>query len=198
MWDHLLMRCPPEAAEVCSSVLSRMQEALQAPEHPAGQAPAAADAQATGTTSSSAHGMEVEQAKTAAALSGPDNVGKACDLSIALSLLSCKPGGGSSSQRYAMLSAALQAWPDDARGVLGLMLLEDVVLSPGGAALIPADMPHAYICGELSGSLGVLLWAAPDLHLPCCSLRTHCPTAYAHQERCWRSRRHRTTPSRAA
>lgn len=47
-----------------------------------------------------------------------------------------------------MLSAAASAWPDDPVGLLSLMLLEDVVLGPGDAAIIPAGCPHAYICGE--------------------------------------------------
>jgi mannose-6-phosphate isomerase class I len=32
--------------------------------------------------------------------------------------------------------------------VLALLLLEDVVLGPGEAALIPSGCPHAYISGE--------------------------------------------------
>lgn len=90
--------------------------------------------------------MEAQQAATAAALSGPSYVAKDCELAIALSVLGCKPG--TLSQRHAMLSAAVRAWPDDPVGVLGLMLLEDVVLGPGEAAIIPAGCPHAYVCGE--------------------------------------------------
>lgn len=33
-------------------------------------------------------------------------------------------------------------------GLLGLMLLEDVVLGPEEAVIIPAGCSHAYICGE--------------------------------------------------
>jgi hypothetical protein len=54
-----------------------------------------------------------------------------------------------------MLSAAARAWPEDPVGVLGLMLLEDVVLGPGEAAVIPAGCPHAYICGKSRAGLSV-------------------------------------------
>jgi mannose-6-phosphate isomerase class I len=46
-----------------------------------------------------------------------------------------------------MLKAAAAAWPGEATGVLALLLLEDVVLGPGEAALIPSGCPHAYVCG---------------------------------------------------
>lgn len=132
------------ARACCAS--GHVQDKVQAPHH--AQAPASS-AQPTGTTSSSGHhpgSSEAQQATTAAALSGPDTVPKACDLAIALSVLGSKPG--SDRQRYAMLSAARSAWPDDPVGLLGLMLLEDVVLGPGEAVIIPAGCPHAYICGE--------------------------------------------------
>lgn len=150
-WDHLLLRTPQHiASTVCSAVLTLMQDRAKAPHHPPGHTPAA-PAQPTGTTTSAGQhpdSMEAQQAATAAALSGPDNVAKDCDLAIALSVLGSKPGG--LSQRCAMLCAAARAWPDDPAGVLGLMLLEDVVLGPGEAVIIPAGCPHAYICGESS------------------------------------------------
>lgn len=149
MWDHLLLRTPKEiASTVCSAIMTIMQDKCQAPQHPPGEAPATA-AQPTGTVSSSAqhpNSMEARQAATAAALSGPDSVPKDCDLAIALSVLGSKPG--TLSQRFAMLSAARKEWPDDPEGVLALMLLEDVVLAPGEAVIIPAGCPHAYICGK--------------------------------------------------
>jgi mannose-6-phosphate isomerase class I len=76
---------------------------------------------------------------------GPENVPSECELALALSLLGSKPG--STSQRFAMLSAVRRAWPDDPVGVLGCMMLEDVVLAPGEAVMIPAGCPHAYGCG---------------------------------------------------
>lgn len=150
MWDHLLLRTPKHiAATVCSAVLTVMQDKVQAPRHTPGQAPGTTTSAApTGTVTSSGHhpgSMEAQQAATAAALSGPDNLAHSCDLALALSVLGSKPGG--LSQRFAMLSAAAAAWPDDPVGVLGLMLLEDVVLGPGEAIIIPAGCPHAYVCG---------------------------------------------------
>jgi len=163
MWDHLLLRTPQHiASTVCSAVLNLMQDKGQAPHHPPGHTPPA-PAQPTGTTTSAGQhpdSMEAQQAATAAALSGPDNVAKDCDLAVALSVLGSKPGGWS--QRCAMLSAAARAWPDDPAGVLGLMLLEDVVLGPGEAVIIPAGCPHAYVCGELGckqGSGGFAAWS---------------------------------------
>jgi hypothetical protein len=107
--------------------------------------------------------MEAQQAATAAALSGPDDVPKSCELSIALSVLGSK--SGSLSQRFAMLSAARKDWPDDPAGVLALMLLEDVVLGPGEAAIIPAGCPHAYVCGECCCCTGALEYAAAAIIL---------------------------------
>lgn len=85
-------------------------------------------------------------------------------------MLGCKPG--SDSGRYAMLSAARIAWPDDPVGLLGLMLLEDVVLGPGEAVIIPAGCPHAYICGE---------WAA----CCCCCCRVFMPASAQAGCGCW-------------
>lgn len=82
----------------------------------------------------------------AAALSGPPQpAGKACDLALALGLVS-EPGGLGS--RDAMLAAVATAWPGDPAGVLALLLMEDVVLQRGESILIPAGCPHAYVCGE--------------------------------------------------
>lgn len=88
---------------------------------------------------------------------GPENVPSECELALALSLLGSKPG--STSQRFSMLSAVRRAWPDDPVGVLGCMMLEDVVLAPGEAVMIPAGCPHAYVCGGWArcgcGTLGL-------------------------------------------
>jgi hypothetical protein len=149
MWDHLLLHTLKDiATAVCNAILTLMNDSARAPQHSApGQGPPPS-AQPTGSTSSSAHhpgSLEAQQAATAAALAGPDHVPKACDLALAMSVLGCRPGG--LSQRLSLLSAAARAWPDDPAGVLGLMLLEDVVLAPGEAVIIPAGCPHAYICG---------------------------------------------------
>lgn len=162
MWDHLLLRTPKEiASTVCSSVLTIMQDRVQPPHAGAPNAtnststnPSTAP-QPTGTTSSSADhpgSLEAQQAATAAALSGPESVPSDCQLALALSLLGARPG--SVSQRFAMLSAVARAWPDDPVGVLSCMLLEDVVLAPGEAVMIPAGCPHAYVCGECLSTAG--------------------------------------------
>lgn len=79
-------------------------------------------------------------------LEGPSSgVCTACDMDLALGVIT-QPGG--SGQRSAMIAAAAAAWPDDAAGVLALLLLEDVVLERGQACLIPAGCPHAYVCGK--------------------------------------------------
>lgn len=126
-----------------------MSDQAQVAHHPQGKPHHQPAAQPTGTVTTSgqhASSQESQQAATAAGLMGPEIVPKACDVALALSTLGAKPGD--SSQRYAMLSAAVSAWPDDPVGILGLMLLEDVVLGPGESVMIPAGCPHAYVCGK--------------------------------------------------
>lgn len=94
MWDHLLLRTPKEiAATVWNAVFTLMQPQQpqrKAPAGPESPTSAATAPHPTGTVSSSAHhpgSMEAQQAATAAALSGPDEVCEEDCFSIAVCIV---------------------------------------------------------------------------------------------------------------
>lgn len=164
LFNWLLLQLPHLFSEESSAKDSTSNDTSTRPQDAPGSGSSDGPKVPTTGTSSAEFAAEAER------LEGPTSgVCTASDLDIALGVITQQCGSGQrdamSGQRGAMISTAAAAWPDDAAGVLALLLLEDVVLERGQACLIPAGCPHAYICGKMASKPVWLLFCERH-HLP--------------------------------